>query len=76
MAALDRELKPIVAGVWHGKTLPFPIVLDNTLTTAENFGVERMRCTLLIDPQGRLIPGDETTLAGKLTEPKRIRGKP
>jgi hypothetical protein len=63
MADLDRELKPIVKVVWGGKELPFPVALDNSFATMENFGVEFFGATLLIDPAGRLVKGDETTLA-------------
>jgi thiol-disulfide isomerase/thioredoxin len=64
MADLDRELKPVVKAVWHGKQLPFPIILDNTLKSVENFGIAAHK--LLFDPEGRLVPGDEKTLAEKL----------
>jgi thiol-disulfide isomerase/thioredoxin len=78
MAHLDRELQPVVKSVWH-KPLPFPIVLDNTLNTTETFGVAADK--LLFDPAGRLVPGDETTLAEKLAQtkhddPNRGRSKP
>jgi thiol-disulfide isomerase/thioredoxin len=65
MADLDRELKPVVEKVWH-QELPFPVVLDNTLQTTENFGVAATK--LLFDPAGRLVPGDEHTLAEKLKQ--------
>jgi hypothetical protein len=64
MADLNRELKPVVKAVWHGKQIPFPIVLDNTLISTENFGLTASK--LLFDPEGRLVPGDEKTLAEKL----------
>jgi thiol-disulfide isomerase/thioredoxin len=64
MADLDRELKPVVKAVWNGKQLPFPVILDNTLKSIENFGIAAHK--LLFDPEGRLVPGDETTLAKKL----------
>jgi thiol-disulfide isomerase/thioredoxin len=64
MADLDRELKPVIKAVWHGKQIPFPIVLDNTLQSTEHFGLTASK--LLFDPDGRLVPGDEKTLAEKL----------
>ncbi len=82
MNELDRLLAPVVKEVWHGKALPFPLVLDNTIQTAENFGIELIiGKKLLFDPAGRLVPGDEKTLAEKLksTEldsPKRGDPKP
>ena len=64
MADLDRELKPVVKAVWHGRPIPFPIVLDNTLESTEHFGLAASK--LLFNPEGRLVPGDEKTLAEKL----------
>jgi len=63
MADLDRELEPIVKTHWAGKELPFPILLDNTSTSMENFGVEFFGATVLINPAGHLVQGDESTLA-------------
>jgi hypothetical protein len=67
MADLDRKLEPVVKAVWH-QPLPFPVVLDNTLNTMENFGVAGEK--FLFDPAGRLVRGDETTLAEKLKSTK------
>ncbi len=66
MADLDRELRPVVKAVWHGKQIPFPIVLDNTLESNANFGQTASK--LLFNPEGRLVPGDEKTLAEKLKQ--------
>jgi hypothetical protein len=68
MADLDRELKPVVKTTWAGKELPFPILLDNTSQSMENFGVEILGATVLINPTGHLVQGDESTLA-KILEP-------
>jgi hypothetical protein len=67
MSDLDRELKPVVKAIWHGRPIPFPIVLDNTLQSTANFGLSASK--LLFDPTGRLMPGDEKTLAEKLKGP-------
>jgi protocatechuate 3,4-dioxygenase beta subunit/peroxiredoxin len=67
IADVDRALKPIVENVWNGKQLPFPILLDPSMTTLERFGVPGYQ-TLLVDPEGRLVKGDETTLAKQLAE--------
>ena len=64
MADVDRALEPIVKHVW-GKPLPFPILLDPSMTTLERFGVPGYE-TILIDPDGKLVKGDETVLAEKL----------
>jgi len=66
MSDLDRELKPVVKTIWHGKPIPFPIVLDNTLESNANFGQTASK--LLFNPEGRLVPGDEKTLAEKLKQ--------
>ena len=66
MAELDRRLKPIVEHVWGGKTIKFPILLDSTFETWENFGLPGLGTMLLIDPQGNLVEGDDATLAEKL----------
>lgn len=64
MADLDRELAPVVKAIWHGKQIPFPVVLDNTLQSVANFGQTASK--LLFNPEGKLVPGDEKTLAEKL----------
>ncbi len=64
MSDLDRELKPVVKTIWQGKPIPFPIVLDDTLESNANFGQTASK--LLFNPEGRLVPGDEKTLAEKL----------
>ncbi len=66
MADFDRELKPVLKAVWHGKELPFPVLLDNTSQSMENFGTALYGVTVLIDPAGRLVQGDESTLGAIL----------
>ncbi len=68
MADLDRALKLVVDNVWNGRQLPFPILLDNTYTTSDNFGLEGFGYKFLVDPSGRLVKGDENTLAEQLKE--------
>ncbi len=67
IAEVDRALEPIVEHVWNGKPLPFPVLLDPSLATLERFGVPGYQ-TLLVDPDGRLVEGNEETLAKKLEE--------
>ena len=59
--------KPIVKNVWNGRQLPFPLLLDNSFRTCESFGIDGFG-KMLIDPQGRLVQGDEKTLAEKLKD--------
>lgn len=67
MKDLDRQLKPIVENVWNGRQLPFPLLLDASFRTCKSFGIDGFG-KMLIDPQGRLVQGDEKTLAEKLKE--------
>ena len=68
MADVERKLEPIIEHVWGGKALPFPVMLDNSLETMEGYGLGGFGSVFLVDPQGNLIEGDETVLAGKLKE--------
>ena len=73
MADFDRQLKPVLKTIWHGKALPFPVLLDNTSQSMENFGTALYGATVLIDPTGRLVEGDEATLAGILNKGRENR---
>ena len=66
IADLDRQLQPFIKHVWHGKTIPFPILLDSTFETWQNFGIPGLGFELLVDPDGNLVEGDRKTLAEKL----------
>ena len=68
IADLDRALEPIVKHVWGGKTLPFPILLDPTFKTWERYGLPGLGTVILIDPDGKLVEGDEAKLAEILKE--------
>ena len=65
MADVDRRLAPIVEHVWGGKALPFPLALDTADATWMRHGMETLG-PALIDPEGRYIEGDRSTLAAKL----------
>jgi thiol-disulfide isomerase/thioredoxin len=65
IAELDKQLQPIIKYVW-GQPLPFPILLDPTFKTWERYGLPGLGTTVLIDPDGKLVKGDEKTLAEKL----------
>jgi hypothetical protein len=66
MADVDKELEPLVKYAWK-EPLPFPILLDPSMITLERFGVPGYE-SILIDPEGKLVEGDEDTLARKLAE--------
>ncbi len=65
---LDRALRPIVTEVWGGRTIPFPILLDNTFKTWESFGLLGLNTVLLIDPEGNLVEGDLAVLEQKIEQ--------
>ncbi|HWB14365.1 MAG TPA: redoxin domain-containing protein [Pirellulales bacterium] len=54
-AALDEKLQPIVRRTWHGRSIPFPILLDKSGRMVEDYGVERWPTAVLIDPEGRVV---------------------
>jgi hypothetical protein len=62
MTKLDSKVAPIETHAWKGKKIPFPIVLDNSFTSWERYGIPGLGTIVLVDPEGRLIEGDETTL--------------
>ncbi|MHC5540075.1 TlpA family protein disulfide reductase [Singulisphaera rosea] len=65
LAELDRRLETVVKNVWD-KSMPFPVLLDSSFTTWERFGLPAFGVPTLVDPQGHLVEGDETTLAERL----------
>ncbi|AMV40663.1 Thiol-disulfide oxidoreductase ResA [Planctomyces sp. SH-PL62] len=67
MAEVDHKLTNIVEHAWGGKVLPFPIILDASYRSMENFGVATMG-PVLVDPTGNLMKGGRTELADKLDE--------
>jgi hypothetical protein len=67
VADLDKRLQSIVKHVW-GKPQPFPVLLDPSFTTWERFGLPAFGTSILIDPEGKLMKGDESVLAEKLKE--------
>jgi hypothetical protein len=54
-AELDAKLAPIAAGMWGGRALPFPILLDSTGETIATWGILGYPTTVLIDPEGKLV---------------------
>lgn len=66
IAELDEKiLSSVVKHVW-GKPVPFPTLFDTGFTTWERFGLSTYGTLILIDPEGRLVKGDETDLAKTL----------
>jgi len=63
---LDAKLVPIVRDTWDGRNLPFPILLDSTGQTVEEYGIRSWPTTILIDPEGKVVRGSEETLRDHL----------
>ena len=66
-AEYEKLVAPIVEDVWHGKPLPFPVLIDGEGKTIATYGIGGVPTTMLIDPDGHLVKfGDAKLLADKL----------
>jgi hypothetical protein len=54
-ADLDKKLTKIKEHYWQGKDLPFPVLLDATGKTVQQYGIRAYPTGLLIDPDGKLV---------------------
>ncbi len=54
-AEVDANLKAVVRDTWHGRMMPFPILLDANGTMRDTFGVHFWPTTILFDPEGKLV---------------------
>ena len=52
---LDKKLPKLKEHYWHGKDLPFPVLLDATGETGKLYGIRVEPTGLLIDPDGKLV---------------------
>jgi thiol-disulfide isomerase/thioredoxin len=56
---MDAKTEHTKKTLWHGRDLPFPILLDAQKgahgATIEAFGIDSFPTTILIDPQGKLV---------------------
>ena len=75
-ADLDKKLAPIVRDTWHGRNLPFPILLDDDGQTSEAYGIEGIPASVLIDPQGKVVEGGAEALREALPEVPLARRLP
>jgi len=55
LAELDEKLVSVKEKHWGGRDLPFPLLIDGTGKTIEQFGVRAFPTMILIDPEGRLV---------------------
>ncbi|HLJ93707.1 MAG TPA: TlpA disulfide reductase family protein [Gemmataceae bacterium] len=66
-AELDPKLEGPKKTYWHGKDLPFPILLDSTGETLKTYEIRAFPTTILIDPEGKLVgESGEAELESKL----------
>jgi peroxiredoxin len=69
VAEFEKAEKPIVGSEWHGKELPFPVLIDGEGKTRKAYGLSYVPQMFLIDPEGHLVKwGDEVMLEEKLSE--------
>lgn len=54
-AELEKHLPKVRRQFWHGKDLPFPVLLDATGQTVKAYDINGYPTTLLIDPDGKLV---------------------
>ena len=54
---LDKKMESIVKNIWGGRELPFPILLDSTGQTVEEYGIQSWPTTILINPEGKVVRG-------------------
>ena len=56
---MDAKTEQTKKTLWHGRSLPFPILLDaqkgTNGATIEAFGIRSFPTTILIDPDGKLV---------------------
>ncbi|MEZ5964243.1 MAG: TlpA disulfide reductase family protein [Planctomycetota bacterium] len=79
-AELDPHMEKLKAEHWHGRDLPFPILLDATGKTIRKFGVHAFPTQILIDPEGKLVGqgslnGFRDLLLGKKDHPPQGSSK-
>lgn len=71
---LDSKLTPKIREAWKGKDLPFPVLLDGTHQTLDNYGISIFPTTILIDPEGKLSGyGNEKILEKKIEDLRRTK---
>jgi hypothetical protein len=63
---LRQKLENLQRAKWHGRPVPFTILLDRTGETIKTWGISGYPTVALIDPDGRLVRGDLDTLRQKL----------
>jgi thiol-disulfide isomerase/thioredoxin len=69
VAEFEAAERPFVGTEWHGKSLPYPVLIDGEGKTRAAYGIGGFPSLLLIDPEGHLVKwGDKAMLEDKLKE--------
>ena len=75
-AELDQKLRDIRKKYWKDRELPFPILIDEDGRTVKAYDIQWFPTTVLIDPQGRIVPGHgEDLFEAKLKELRAARAR-
>ena len=54
---LDEATNDMQERLWNNEPLPYPVLLDKTGKTIRRYGIQGYPTLVLIDPEGRLVPG-------------------
>ena len=52
---LDEKTAKAQEKLWGGRELPFPVLLDESGSTIEQFGIRAFPTMILVDPEGKLV---------------------
>ncbi|HEY7328352.1 MAG TPA: redoxin domain-containing protein [Gemmataceae bacterium] len=55
LAEVDKKVEQARQRFWDGRDLPFPVLLDASGQTVNDWGIQVFPTALLIDPEGRLV---------------------
>jgi len=76
LAELEKKMRPLEQGVWKGRKLPFPVLLDSSgQTVRTNYGVRGFPTVLLIDPTGILVKNGSTPSNKCSPRRRRLAGR-
>ena len=73
MSKLDKALSSVETHFWKEQKIPFPIVLHNTFNSWERYGIPGLGTVVLVDLDGRIVEGDESTLQAILDKAGHFR---
>jgi tetratricopeptide (TPR) repeat protein/thiol-disulfide isomerase/thioredoxin len=73
---MDEHLQGTVKGLWKGRTLPFPVLVDAGETTFTNFGIRSYPEQVLIDPEGQIVRDGHLFLLEQIFESREREPTP